>query len=410
MHFQKTLSSSLWMVVLSACTIIICTAAEVHQEDYRSTESSSGFHMAHGTKGMEKLRLHLPHRKKIHMDDWIAPLSCMDEGFDMPSYFKNDTRYPGSSIDMVSDGKLKDPHTWTDFRVGNSCLRSKDLKADGCLPYTNVVKQFHGFETCLNEKYTVYQNSATSVEENYEVLMENNFWLNGATPKSQFDMYRMNSFERLLTRLSMLAGKIGVKDWSANDKLDDIFDSDKLQYGYGDHVRSCLSKFKLNRKRVKCFAVLMGSPGFTGLTMVDHTEWLKNTDKKEKAQMKVFKTCKVQPVCGRMAIEKLHHFQNSHFDVQHVRGFIKTAKTKLLKSWVKGIDGQMMNRQCQLNNKRMGDTLCWHFTECMKKMLTLVCSEHPDCCPDQKTQKACAQNIKSFGCKVCHRPHFLEKI
>ena len=330
--------------------------------------------------------------------DFATPRHCMNVEYQMPTAKLPFTQpvqlLANSVVDLMDQAKpLNDPalfyklvgsgHSWV--AVGARCLEQDEhaLSPD-CAPFSHLIARLRAGRTCLNSAL----NGALDGR-----------WMNRPSQVSNFEYYRVHSMaDRIMYRLAMLANK-DQPSWNSDAALTSIFSPEQLaNEGLGDVLRTCLTTAHLSRSDFQCWPVLMGEPGFTGLTVFDHQGGIRS-------KPKVTDECPVAPVCGRLAVAKLAHFQALYFDKWLVQGWFKSLRIQnQRRNWIHPIETEeWKHRKCQLNNALLGPSLCWNFSECVPEMLKLVCAEHPACCPDPTVHQACAQDPGSSQCRLCHR-------
>ena len=260
----------------------------------------------------------------------------------------------------------------------------------GCRPFQGITRRFRALYEC----FETHVGPALGP------------WMEGRHQQEYFEQYHMTPGERLLLRLAMFAAKGDAGSdvsWLKNiAKFQSTFSLEQRQDGTIDRALKCVTQAQMHQRDFKCYIVLMGAPGFSGLTVQDHVgpeDVNVRPDPKKTTQ-----TCDVPRVCGRLGLQYIHHFQGLYFDQKLLRGWTKLRKTKSRTSWV-GMNNDtttMVNRVC--NAKNPGQILCWNFTECLQQMLKRVCAEHPSCCPSTRVYESCKGDIRSKACSVCSKP------
>lgn len=296
------------------------------------------------------------------VDAFIEPIECIDDGFDLPSYLDSSrvssTRiwYENMPIigikghEFISIGK-----GW-----GESCLLSPE--AAGCRPFRNVIRKFQELETCV------------------QGIKADGKWMQGQSATMTFERFQYSDASRIVTRLVMLATKLG-DDPDGWDKAVAAMTTD----GKGQKViKNCLNS--ISRNELKCYPVLMGAPGFTGVSLFEHSKHGHPT-------RRISKTCKIPPICSRLAVQRLYQFQTMRFQPNLIVGgadvLIQLARKK---TWVDLPDTTIRNQGCELKNQyKKNGIVCWYFAKCAQFMMEQICQEHEQCCPTPDIHEACKQ-------------------
>ena len=311
---------------------------------------------------------------------FIEPIDCVDEGFDLPSYLASQhhaerspvrlwwERFPvvgraGLGHEFVSIGK-----EW-----GESCLLSPN--GVGCRPFRNVIQKFKELETCLND------------------VQADGKWMKKKSVKMIYDRFKFSDVERIVNRLAMLANKFSLED---TEEWDRAFTSMAEDSNDQQLIKQCMNV--ISQDQLKCLPPLMGAPGFSGISVVEHSEH-------GHPDRLISHTCKIPPVCSRLAMQRLYQFQTLHFRPNYITGgadvLIQLSRRK---TWVSLPDGTIRNQGCELKNpyKKEG-IVCWYFPKCTQFMMEKMCQEHEQCCPSLETHQACKKDLRSPECRVCER-------
>lgn len=329
-------------------------------------------------------------RKRLAPEsEYATRSSCMNVNFDMKSHLRAMEDNEDRKIQLLANGKLdlltkgpKDPkwafalfgsgHSWVN--VGHRCLDHPG--AYDCQPFSNVTEKLNDLRTCLTKKLDV---SAAGR------------WLNRPSQVENFEFYQVKPIDRIVYRLAILANKES-SEWLTEAQLLSIFSPEQLP-SLSDTLDTCLEDAIVERDDLKCWPVLMGAPGFTGLTLLDHEGDIRSPPK-------ITDTFNVNPVCARVAIEELTHFQAVYFDKNLFNGYQRTRGIYWRSNWARTETGRMVHRKCQRKPSFLKPTLCWNFSECVPEMLRIACSRYVDCCPDVFIHAACVADLGSPRCSV----------
>lgn len=221
-------------------------------------------------------------------DHYVQPISCIDKGFDIASYIKQQkpsTNEKGIEIKANSLINLlnfrKDffgahfffpyGHSWAQFGKTHVPCLQQDLKmlrkirdsgryeldVDGCVPYLNHIEQFTKLKQCLHSKGLGKPRGP---------------WIKADKNRmyDQFKNYKVDNMEQFLYYYSIQASSENPI-WAANStKLNNFYhDREDINDKAVQYAAECLDKVKVTRDDMKCFTPLMASPGFTPSTILD---------------------------------------------------------------------------------------------------------------------------------------------
>lgn len=314
---------------------------------------------------------------------FVRRINCVDEGFDLDGYL---TTERGDLKDQMSPNvrfyfqkwfnKVFTGHTFSAIGEGpkgwgESCL--DDIDAAGCRPFRNVITKFQALDTCLSG------------------IAANGKWMNRHPSVREFTRYHYKDSRKIMTRLAMFAARsTGDEDWINEDKLLSIVAYREAAQA----VYQCVDKH-MSHDDLKCLPVLLGAPGYVGLTVLEHHEHQHGNNQRHLSH-----TCRVPPACGRLAIERLYHYQNMHFEKTFVLGFLRTKKMRNGKTWTV-VDDELRNSGCEITPEAYGRVVCWHFSKCIRLMMQQLCREHDQCCPSNVVHLACKEGLRHEHCRVC---------
>lgn len=317
------------------------------------------------------LYLRETNKENFNVEDFVEPIDCIDDGFDLSAYLK------------ISQSKTESPlvHFWYEKMYdkvgrahqfmsvgegwGESCLRNEN--GAGCAPFKLIIEKFRQLEGCL-------ENIPTDGE-----------WMNKTTVDGHFNDVKYSDVEKLITRLAMLANKPD-QDWKRSSLLEKMTSKP-------DQVAKCVRE--ITRNQLKCLPVLFGAPGFDGLTLQDH-----HLHGKFEQHRFLSHDCQIAPVCSRLAAQRLYHFQTMFFQPNYLKGGWRSSiNLNRNDIWV-SVDGKLRNQGCEIDPARFGGVLCWQYTKCARLIMSQLCSQYEQCCPSLKVHQECRQGLK---CKVCQK-------
>lgn len=353
--FRQDMNNRSWIVL--AISSLIASTSATDPADYRSS--------------------------KYPAHHYVQRINCMDEGFDLNGYLTTergdlDDRMPpkvrfyfekwfnkaftGHTFPAIGQG----PKGW-----GESCL--DDIDAAGCRPFRNVITKFQNLDTCLAG------------------VAADGSWMNTKPSVREFNRYHYKDSRRIITRLAKLAtGSTGDDEWKSQDKLHNMVAFQEATVV----IDRCVEQ-NINREELKCLPVLLGAPGYVGLTVLEHNE-----HQHEKNDRHLSHNCRVPPACGRLAIERLYHYQNMYFDNSFVLGGLRSKRLNKGKTWAV-VDDELRNYGCEIDPKAYGQVVCWHHAKCTRLMMQQLCQEHEQCCPSTLVHEACRAGLRNKHCKVC---------
>ena len=310
---------------------------------------------------------------------FIKPISCVDKGFDLPSYLSTRSS-PKSPVYMWYEklpvvGSLAGRgHEFLSIGKGwgESCLLNPN--GAGCRPFRNVIFKFKDLEECLQD------------------VKADGSWMKKKSTEMIFKRFKYSNTGRLVTRLVMLVNKFSLDDTDEWDQA--AFAAMAKDPSDQERIKQCMNV--ISQDELKCFPVLLGAPGYSGVSVVEHSEH-------GHPDRLISHTCQVPPVCSRLAMQNLYQFQALHFRKNYIgAGVDVLIHLSRKKTWVTLQDGTLRNQGCELKHTYMKNGIvCWYFPKCVRFMMEKICQEHEQCCPTPAIHQACKQDLSSPECRVC---------
>lgn len=359
-------------------------------------------------------------------------IQCMNVDYDLtqlPSKPKPRIDFMSTSLGHALVPNMKNPlallshvlplgHTWMVLE-SESCLdqTSPIVNTSSCAPYSDMIDRFRVLEQCIargldDGQIRLAQRYARAWSWFQEAVLRNNVsparevmthMVMAASRVSKLDSRPFNASTNNNNNNATSSGSSTFEIWREDPHFRLIRDHFRSTTVTSAALSTCMTTAHLSPNDLLCWSALMGAPGLFTRSLFDHSSRVT-----EQKGLSKIKTCPVPPVCGRLAIEKLHHFGSGvDFDMKLLRGAWSARQVRKRWNWKTLGDGHVVHEQCQVNPEGRGKMVCWSYTECLAEMLKVVCREHSQCCPSERVRSACVENLGSRGCKICRRKAIL---
>lgn len=257
-------------------------------------------------------------------NEFLNPISCVNEGFDVDAYLKAQQRFVTPSTPGVGTlaGKRTFSgvrtermsgwrHRWSRIGTGQSCLDATPpdtpsaaaaratngttpgwtregteaaYDPTGCAPFSDMTRRFQALASCL-----------PSPQHGYKLNLVGK-------------PYTVRDLIDRIVKLSHRARDVQERWWRKPALFRSLANFTAMERA---RLHACPQHHFPQRDAMKCWTVLMGQPGVIKSTafqtLIQDHQWVRTLPSDEAA-------CRVPAACGRLTLQHLFNFQTASYD------------------------------------------------------------------------------------------------